>query len=161
LQTVEAPKNSELQTVVHLSQFKQTVTKPLQMPLLDLPSANQQDDPEKEEIQAVREAARSLAIRRSPSIQKTMKKHKPAIKLAQEILAMKWGIVDVDKEIKDLTLQQYLDIYRKTLSQPAIMAIRKLSEVAIMKKQNKRTMKKKGGKAIFKVSKSREETKAA
>jgi hypothetical protein len=54
----------------------------------------------------------------------------PAIKLAQELLAKKWDIVDVDKEPEDITLQQYMDLYRKPLSHSTIATVRKLTEVA-------------------------------
>jgi hypothetical protein len=57
--------------------------------------------------------------------------------LAQEVLAKKWEILDVEKEMEKPTLQQYIDIYKKPLSQPAIMAIKKLTEVAEMKKKKK------------------------
>jgi hypothetical protein len=46
-----------------------------------------------------------------------------------------------------LTLQQYHDIFRKPLSQSAMMAVRKLTEVAQMnKKKKKEPLKKKNGK---------------
>jgi hypothetical protein len=67
-----------------------------------------------------------------------MKKCKSSIKLAQKVLARKWAILDVDKELEELTLQQYINIYIKTLSQPAIMAVKKLTEVANMKNKKKR-----------------------
>jgi hypothetical protein len=44
----------------------------------------------------------------------------------------------VEKEIEGLSLQQYLDIYKKPLSQPAIVAVKKLTEVAQMKKKKKK-----------------------
>jgi hypothetical protein len=88
---------------------------------------------------------RKASTRCSMRIQNSIKKHKPAIKLAPELLAKKWGLVDVDKELEELTLQQYIDIYRKPLSQPAIAAIMKLTEVAEMKKKNKKMVPKKKG----------------
>jgi hypothetical protein len=47
----------------------------------------------------------------------------------------------VEKEIEGLSLQQYLDIYKKPLSQPAIVAVKKLTEVAQMKKKKKKKQK--------------------
>jgi hypothetical protein len=72
-----------------------------------------------------------------------VKKRKPAVQLAQELLAKKWGILDVEKEMESLTLRQYLDIYRKPLSQTAMEAIRKLTEVAELKKKKNRMAAKK------------------
>jgi hypothetical protein len=63
-----------------------------------------------------------------------IRKKKPAIKLARELLAKKWGILDADKEMEELTLQQYIDLYRKPISQLAIAAVRKLTEIAEMKR---------------------------
>jgi hypothetical protein len=48
------------------------------------------------------------------------------------------GALEADNELEDITLQQYLDIYRKPLSQPAMRAIKKLTEVAQMQKKKKK-----------------------
>jgi hypothetical protein len=58
--------------------------------------------------------------------------------MAQEMLSKKWGMMETDKELDDITLQQYLDIYRKPLSHSAIQAVRKLTEMAAIKKKKKR-----------------------
>lgn len=57
------------------------------------------------------------------------------------MLAKKWGIVDHDKALEELTLQQYLDIYRKPLTPGAMEAIKKLSQVAQQKKNNMKVQK--------------------
>jgi hypothetical protein len=57
--------------------------------------------------------------------------------MAQEMLAKKWGMMETDKELDDITLQQYLDIYRKPLSHSAIQAVRKLTEMAAIKKKKR------------------------
>jgi hypothetical protein len=59
------------------------------------------------------------------------------------MLAKKWGILEEEKGLEDITLQQYVDMYRKPLSQSAMMAIRKLTDVAAMKKKRKELDKKK------------------
>jgi hypothetical protein len=46
--------------------------------------------------------------------------------------------LEEDKDLDDITLQQYLDIYRKPLSQSVIFAVKKLTEMAQMKKKKKR-----------------------
>jgi hypothetical protein len=73
----------------------------------------------------------------SPRIKQNNKKRKTTIKMAQEVLAKKWGILEVEEELEDITLQKYIDIYRKPLSQPSLMAIKQLTEVAEMKRKKK------------------------
>jgi hypothetical protein len=92
-----------------------------------------------ESLQVNTEDKKKRSTRCSPRIQSKIKK--PAIKLAQEVLAKKWGILNVEKEIEGLSLQQYLNIYKKPLSQPAIVAVKKLTEVAQMKKKKKKKQK--------------------
>jgi hypothetical protein len=53
--------------------------------------------------------------------------------MAQEMLAKKWEVLEDDKDLDDVTLQQYLDIYIKPLSQSAIHAIEKQTEMAALK----------------------------
>jgi hypothetical protein len=65
------------------------------------------------------------------------------VQLAQEMLAKKWGILSEDKDLEETTLQQYVDLYRKPLSQSAMAAVIKLTEVAKMKKKNKKELGKK------------------
>jgi hypothetical protein len=83
--------------------------------------------------------------------------------LAQEALAKKWEILDVEKEIEELILQQYIDIYKKPLSQPAIMTMKKLTAVAEMKKKKKReaTKKKKKIRSGSTSTQAEEDTTAA
>jgi hypothetical protein len=118
-----------------LMQFMQSMTQPLNTPLLDRPEQIHQSNTYDVSQKTKHEV--KMATRCSPRIQSKIKKHKPALKLAQEVLAKKWGIVDVDKELEELTLKQYLDIYRKPLSQQALAAVRKLTEVAAMNKKKK------------------------
>jgi hypothetical protein len=53
--------------------------------------------------------------------------------MAQEMLAKKWEVLEDDKDLDDVTLQQYFDIYIKPLSQSAIHAIKKQTEMAALK----------------------------
>jgi hypothetical protein len=52
--------------------------------------------------------------------------------MAQEMLAKKWEVLEDDKDLDDVTLQQYLDIYIKPLSQSAIHAVEKQTEMAAL-----------------------------
>jgi hypothetical protein len=129
----------------HLTELKQKIVQPLHSPLLELPSPSNPAISEvitQDTTLVSKEDKRKTVTRRSPRIQSKIKK-KPAIKLAQEVLAKKWGILDVEKEIEELTLQQYMDIYKRLLSQPAILAVKKLTEVAEMKKKIKKDAAKK------------------
>jgi hypothetical protein len=75
------------------------------------------------------------ATRSSLRLKSINKKPKSIVKLAHDVLAKKWGILNVEEEMEDLTLQQHIDIYKKPLSQPAMAAVRKLTEIAMMKKK--------------------------
>jgi predicted solute-binding protein len=79
-----------------------------------------------------------LATRSSPRFKSNAKKKKPAMQLAQEMLEKKWGILDADKDLEKITLQQYIDMYRKPLSQSAMSAVKKLTEVAEAKRKKRR-----------------------
>jgi hypothetical protein len=127
-----------------LASFERATTRPLTPPLLQLPPSTRTDEVVKQIEQPKNKERSKSATRSSPRFKNNAKKRKPAIQLAQEMLAKKWAILDVEKEMEDLTLQQYINIYRKSLSQATIMAVRKLMEVAKMKKKKKReTIKKK------------------
>jgi hypothetical protein len=117
--------------------FMQNVTKPLSTPLLHLPETTQPEPSVQIVSKQSKEGKQRLATRCSPRFKNHGDKRKLSIKLAQEVLAKKWGILDVDKDLENLTLQQYVDIYRKPLSHSAMMAGQKLTEVAVMKKKKK------------------------
>lgn len=111
--------------------FKEDVTQPLQPSLLNNPSS-------KKELVTENNKQTEVPTRSSPRLKNKMKKPKPAIKMAQEVLARKWGMLKNEEEMDNLTLQQYLDIYRKPLSCSAMAAIKTLSEVAELKKVKKK-----------------------
>lgn len=111
-----------------LNKFKHAVTKPLPESILQQPKVKQHVAVYKAET----EACRRLRSKNK------MKKQRVVIKLAQEVLARKWGILAQDKELESITLQQYLDIYKKPLSISAMQAIKSLSEVAELAKKKKR-----------------------
>jgi hypothetical protein len=155
------PENSN-----HLLKVKQKIIQPLHSLLLELPEPCQlarSSVTSQGSVNDVKEDNRKLSTRCSPRIQSKIKKKKPTVKLAQEALAKKWEILDVEKEIEELILQQYIDIYKKPLSQPAIMAMKKLTEVAEMKKKKKReaTKKKKKIRSGSTSTQAEEDTTAA
>jgi hypothetical protein len=122
-------------TLDPLLSFKHKVIKMLPEALLPLPTSQTLTHAAETLEEHGRGEKHKQATRCSPKIKRNIKKHKPAVKLAQEVLAKKWGILDVDKEMEELTLQQYIDLYRRSLSQHAIAAVRKLTEVAEMKEE--------------------------
>jgi hypothetical protein len=73
-------------------------------------------------------------------------KSKPMIKLAQELVAKKWGVLQEDKDLDSMTMKQYMDMYKKHINEESIEAIEKLTEVVIDKKSKKVKKKKKKGK---------------
>lgn len=96
------------------------------------------------------------ALRLSPRLKSKNKLNKPVVKLAQEALAVKWGILEDSQALDDLTLKQYIDIYKKPLSVEAMAAISKLTEVASKKKKMKKSMKT-VGKGAAKVTKAKKQ----
>jgi ABC-type transport system involved in cytochrome bd biosynthesis fused ATPase/permease subunit len=84
-------------------------------------------------------------------------KGKSIFKLAQDLVARKYGIVPQEKTLDNMTLQQYLDMYKEPLSKEAMGAIVKLTKVAEdkkkMKKDKKDKAKKKKGEAVAMGSK--------
>jgi hypothetical protein len=110
-----------------LTKFQQTITKDIPPPLLEIPAAHQQAPRMQSKEEISKEDRNKLAARCSPRFKNNTRKHKSAIKLAEEVIAKKWDIIEADNELEELTLQQYFDQYRKPLSQPAMMAIKKLS----------------------------------
>jgi hypothetical protein len=52
------------------------------------------------------------------------------------------SILEEDKELDSMTLQQYLNMYKRPLSEEAMEAITQLSEVAAKKKKKKKDKKK-------------------
>jgi hypothetical protein len=64
---------------------------------------------------------------------------KSMVKLAQDLLAKKCGIIDEEENLDAMTLQQYLDVYKKPLTEESVEAIHKLTEIAVQKKKKKKS----------------------
>jgi hypothetical protein len=86
---------------------------------------------------------RVLGFRGSPPKGKTI------IEKAQPLVARKCGILEDDQELDHLTLQQYIDMYQKPLSNQTLVAMAQLAEVSETNKQKKKDKKKKKKKEMF------------
>jgi ABC-type transport system involved in cytochrome bd biosynthesis fused ATPase/permease subunit len=74
--------------------------------------------------------AQELIQRKSPRLKEKNREGKIITKLAQDLIAKKCGIISEEGNLEDLTLQQYLDLYKKPLSEPEMEAIMELTKVA-------------------------------
>jgi hypothetical protein len=63
------------------------------------------------------------------------------VKLAQDLLAKKCGIIEEEENLDAMTLQQYLDVYKKPLTEESVEAIHKLTEIAVENKKKKKKSK--------------------
>jgi hypothetical protein len=63
--------------------------------------------------------------------------------MAQELVAKKCGFLKDEEELDNMTLQNYLDMYKQPLSEESIATMQKLTEVALEKKPRKKGKEKK------------------
>jgi hypothetical protein len=75
---------------------------------------------------------------KSPRLSAKDLEGKTVLKLAQDPIAKRCGIVPNEESLDDTTLQRYLDMYKKPLPRTFMQAILKLSEVASEKKKKKK-----------------------
>jgi ABC-type transport system involved in cytochrome bd biosynthesis fused ATPase/permease subunit len=80
--------------------------------------------------QPMQSIAQELIQRKSPRLKEKNREGKIITKLAQDLIAKKCGIISEEGNLEDLTLQQYLDLYKKPLSEPEMEAIMELTKVA-------------------------------
>jgi hypothetical protein len=59
------------------------------------------------------------------------------VKLAQDLVAEKCGILQEERSLDAMMLQQYLDLYKQPMSEQSLEAIQKLTKVAVEKKKKK------------------------
>jgi hypothetical protein len=133
-------KGIELQEVLRL--FKKATTYPLSACILETPkhkSSSQLPTDDKEE-------AVFDNHRKSPRLSGKNSKGKSVIKLAQDLVAKKCGIIQEEDTLDDMTLQEYLHMYKKPLTKDSMEAIIQLTEVAQEKKKKKSKDKKDKGK---------------
>jgi hypothetical protein len=123
-----------------LQLFRQATTEPLSSFILQTPTHKDTKAAEQQQNEMPRQDKQKQ--RKSPRLKKKGIKGKPIIKMAQELVAKKCGIIQEDQELDTMTLQQYLDMYKEPLSQETIEAITKLTTVATEKKKKKKDKKK-------------------
>ncbi|GJM90736.1 hypothetical protein PR202_ga07044 [Eleusine coracana subsp. coracana] len=85
----------------------------------------------------VEEGSGSKKPRASPRLKKKITQGKSIINRAQKIVAKKCGILEDDQELDDLTIQEYLNIYNKPLTDEVVQAIKTFTDVANEKKKKK------------------------
>jgi hypothetical protein len=112
-----------------LQMFKQATTSPLSTSVLETPSHK-----------VISQEVRNNFLGGSPDKQRKIprlsaksSKGKYVLKLAQDLIAKKCGIVQDEDSLEETTLQQYLDMYKKPLPNSSMQAILKLPEVAAEK----------------------------
>jgi hypothetical protein len=91
-----------------LQMYKQTTTVPLSGSILKNPA--HKVIPQATKISL--EARESITPRKSPRLIAKGSKGKFVLKLAQDLIAKKCGIVSNEESLDDTTLQQYLDMYK-------------------------------------------------
>jgi hypothetical protein len=115
-----------------LRQFRLTVTTPLSGFILQTPQRNildQNAEQNKEE-----------GLWRSPRLKKKNSGGKTIVKLAQDLVVKKCGILQEEESLDVMTLQQYQNIYNQPLTDQSPKAIQKLTEVAVEMKNKKKMM---------------------
>jgi hypothetical protein len=81
--------------------------------------------------------------RKSPRLKEKNNGGKTIVKLAQDLIAKKCGIIKEDETLDNRTLQQYMDMYKKPLTEQTMDAIIKLTKVTYEKKKKKQKKEKK------------------
>jgi hypothetical protein len=85
------------------------------------------------------------------------------LKKAQEIIANKCGVLEEEQGMDNMTLQQYLNLYKQPLfedSMDAIMTLSKVSQSLKKKKKEKKKKKRTGDAAGKKKEKEKEPNQA-
>jgi hypothetical protein len=85
----------------------------------------------------------STKYRSSQRLKQKSNKGKSILKMAQDLVARKCGIVQEGQDLDDVTLQQYVDMYKQPLSDQSMEVIFQLTEVAKDKKMKKKGKSKK------------------
>lgn len=122
----------KLQEVLRL--FKQSVAQPISGAVLQTPAYKAQGPDMGENAKTHDTTAPTQKIRQSPRLQIKLGKGKPVIKMAQELVARKCGTLKENQKLDNMTLQQYINLYKQPLTKGSIQAILRLTEVASRKK---------------------------
>jgi hypothetical protein len=116
-----------------LKQFKQATSTPLSRYVLRTPKHKIPTQVDSPNIDVLEEAI----IRKSPKLQKKNNSGKAVIKLAQDLVAKKCGIIHNDESLDQMTLKKYLHLYQQPLTDKYMEVILKLTEVAVDKAKKK------------------------
>jgi hypothetical protein len=131
-------KGKELQEMLRL--FKETTTSPLSTVILQTPCISIQLKPivhlSKPHPLPNHQPSKG-SQRQSPRLQSKLSKEKSVTRLAQALVVKKCGVLKNDQSLDDMTLHQYLQLYKQPLLEDSMQAIIKLTEVAV-DKQNKK-----------------------
>jgi hypothetical protein len=119
-----------------LRQFKNATSAPLSGFVIQTPQRKM-----KMQVEVTATQGEATA-RKRPRIQKKISEGKTMVKLAQDLIAKKYGIIQEKGSLEEMTLQQYLDMYKQPLSDQSMEAILQLTEVAVDKKKKKKKKKK-------------------
>jgi hypothetical protein len=124
-----------------LQLFRQANTEPLASCILQTPKNKDNTIQMKPKKKSITETATKSIQRKSPGLQDKEGKNKSILMKAQVLVARKYDILEEDKEMNSMTLQQYLNMYKSPLSEEAMEAITQLFEVAAKKKKGKKKKK--------------------
>jgi hypothetical protein len=91
---------------------------------------------------SIKESKEADNLRKSPMLSGRINKGKSVVNLAQDLVARKCGIIQEEENLDDMTLKDYMNMYKKPLSKDSMGAILKLTEVAQEKKKKKNKIKK-------------------
>jgi hypothetical protein len=122
------------QLIEVLQLFKQATTSPLSGSILKTHAHKVIP----QEVRSIKEIANSNPHRKSPRLSAKGSKGKIVLKLAQDLIVKKCGIVPNEESLDDTTLQQYLVMYKKHVPDTSMQAILKFSKVASEKKKKKK-----------------------
>jgi hypothetical protein len=135
-----------------LQMFRQANSEPLSSFILQIPKHKKAAD--EPQLKQPPNNLKQKKQRKSPRLQEQRPKGKSVLKKAQELIARKCGIVEEDEDFDSMALQQYVEMYKQSLTKESMEAIEKLTEVTSdkQKKDRKEKRVKKEGKQKAKRS---------
>jgi hypothetical protein len=145
IDTAIQEQGKELHELLQL--FKQSSSEPLSSFILQTPTKKINVD-DHSQIGASKQREQ----RKSPRPSAKTSKGKSIIKKAQDLIAKNCGILEEEKELDNMTLNQYLNLYKCPLTDESMEAIKTLSEVVVDKKKKKKDKKKKNTAKNLKIS---------
>jgi hypothetical protein len=89
--------------------FRESTTQPLSDSVLQTPLHK----PKPPSAAAASRAANLVSPRESPRLKAKLTKEKYISKLAQDLVAKKCGVIQQDQLLDDMTLNEYIQLYKK------------------------------------------------